>query len=141
MKNSKHTLILRENDPLLPAVLKVYEDQGNDNGSPRNQMEGPIFRTEMATVYPICCLVVMKEPLTVEDMIKIVYDLIKEKLNIAKIIFTSGVNAVAREFEIHNGIDCCPLRGIALNERASAPNAATKGITTFTKRHAKPEIL
>ena len=49
-------------------------------------------------------------------MIKIVYDLLKEKLNIAKITFTSGVNAVSAEFVTRNGIDRCPLCGVALNE-------------------------
>ena len=54
--------------------------------------------------------------MTVEGMIKIVYDLLKDKLNIAKITFTSGVNAASCEFETKNKIDRCPLCGIALNE-------------------------
>ena len=42
--------------------------------------------------------------MTVEGMIKIVYDLLKDKPNIAKITFTSGVNAALTEFKTHNNI-------------------------------------
>lgn len=76
---------------------------------------------DMATAYPDCRLVVTKETLTVEGMIKIVYDLLKEKLNIAKITFTSGVNAASAEFETKNDIDRCPLCGVALNEEGVCP--------------------
>lgn len=59
--------------------------------------------------------------MTVEGMIKIIYDLLKDKLNIAKITFTSGVNAASAEFEICNAIDRCPLCGIALDEHGICP--------------------
>ena len=100
LKNFDHALILREDDPLLPAILKVYEEQGIKNGAPSNKMKGPAFKTDLATAYPDCRLVVTKETMTVEGMIKIVYDLLKEKLNIAKLTFTSGVNAASQEFEV-----------------------------------------
>ena len=80
-------------------------------------MKGPAFQTELATAYPECRLVVTKETLTV----KIVYDLLKDKLNIAKITFTSGVNAASAEFNTHNQIDRCPLCGIALNKSGVCP--------------------
>ncbi len=51
---------------------------------------------------------------TVEGMIKIVYELLKDKLNIAKITFTSGVNAASEEFKPELDIDRCPLCGITL---------------------------
>lgn len=35
-------------------------------------------------------------------MIKIVYSLLKAKLNIAKITFTSGINAASAELKTHN---------------------------------------
>ena len=79
-------------------------------------MKGEAFKTELATAYPDCRLVVTKETMTVEGMIKIVYDLLKDKLNIAKITFTSGVNAATAEFPVSGTIDRCPLCGIALNE-------------------------
>ena len=47
--------------------------------------------------------------------IKNVYDLLKDKLNIAKITFTSGVNAGSAEFSTKHNIERCPLCGVALN--------------------------
>ena len=121
LKNFDHALILREDDPLLPAILQVYEAQGIKNGTPTNKMKGEAFKTELATAYPDSRLVVTKETMTVEGMIKIVYDLLKDKLNIAKITFTSGVNAASSEFTTKNKIDRCPWCGIALNENGVCP--------------------
>ena len=114
LKNFDHALVLREDDPLLPAVLAVYEKQGIRNGAPSNKMKGEPFRTELATAYPEARLVVTKETMTVEGMIKIVYDLLKDKLNIARITFTSGVNAATQEYTPTKTIDRCPLCGVAL---------------------------
>ncbi|MGX6591921.1 hypothetical protein [Cetobacterium ceti] len=80
-------------------------------------MKGIAFKTDLATAYTDSRLVVTKETLTVEGMIKIVYDLLKDYLNIAKITFTSGCNAASAEFNIKNEIERCPLCGIALNEK------------------------
>lgn len=116
LKNFDHALIMREDDPLLPAILDVYEKQGIKDGAPTNQMKGPAFKTELATAYPECRLVVTKETMTVEGMIKIVYELLKDKLNIVKLTFTSGDNTASAEFETKNNIERCPLCGIALDE-------------------------
>lgn len=116
IQNFDHALILREDDPLLPAILEVYEKQGIKNGHPQNQMIGEAFKTELATAYPECRLVVTKETMTVEGMIKIVHDLLKDKLNIAKITFTSGANSASEEYTVEGSIDRCPLCGIALDE-------------------------
>lgn len=121
LKNFDHALILREDDPLLPAVLDVYDRQGIRNGHPQNQMKGEAFRTELATAYPDCRLVVTRETMTVEGMIKIVYDLLKDKLNIAKITFTSGDNAATVDCCTRNEIDRCPLCGISLNSSGVCP--------------------
>ena len=43
LKNFDHALILREDDPLLPAILDVYEKQGIRTGHPRNTMKGAAF--------------------------------------------------------------------------------------------------
>lgn len=126
LKNFDHSLILREDDPLLPAILSVYEKQGIKNGAPTNTMKGEAFKTKFATAYPDCRLVVTKETMTVEGMIKIVYDLLKDKLNIVKLTFTSGVNAASAEFETKNKIDRCPLCGIALDENGSCPKCGYK---------------
>lgn len=121
LKNFDHALILREDDPLLPAVLDVYEKQGIRGGALQNVMKGPAFQTELATAYPECRLVVTKETMTVEGMIKIVYDLLKDKLNIAKLTFSSGVNAASQEYQPTKKIDRCPLCGIALDENGLCP--------------------
>ena len=47
LKNFDHALILREDDPLLPAILKVYEEQGIKNGAPTNKMKGSAFKTDL----------------------------------------------------------------------------------------------
>ena len=121
LQNFDHALILRQDDPLLPAILDVYEKQGIREGHPSNTMKGPAFQTELATAYPDCRLVVTKETMTVEGMIKIVYDLLKDKLNIVKLTFTSGVNAATAEFPSHLDADRCPLCGIALDENGVCP--------------------
>lgn len=126
LKNFDHSLILREDDPLLPAILKVYEETGIKDGTPQNTMKGPAFKTELATAYPDARLVVTKETLTVEGMIKIVYDLLKDKLNIAKITFTSGVNAASEEYTTKNNIDRCPLCGISLDKNGICPKCGYK---------------
>lgn len=121
LKNFDHALILREDDPLLPAIIRVYEEQGILNGAPQNRMKGPAFRTELAAAYPDCRLVVTKETMTVEGMIKIVYDLLKDKLNIAKITFTSGVNAASQEYDVYSSMDRCPMCGILMGENGICP--------------------
>jgi 6-pyruvoyltetrahydropterin/6-carboxytetrahydropterin synthase len=126
LQNFDHALILREDDPLLPAILAVYEAQGIKNGAPSNKMKGPAFKTELATAYPDCRLVVTKETMTVEGMIKIVYDLLKDKLNIAKLTFVSGVNTASAVYAPSKEIDRCPLCGIALNEHGVCPKCGYK---------------
>ena len=117
LQNFDHALILREDDPLLEPILKVYEAQGIRKGSPRNTMRGPAFKTELATAFPECRLVVTRESMTVEGMIKIVHDLLKDKLNIAKLTFTSGDNAASSEFTPLHTQCRCPRCGVALDEK------------------------
>ncbi|MGB4661322.1 MAG: 6-carboxytetrahydropterin synthase [Mobilitalea sp.] len=126
LQNFDHALVLREDDPLLPAILSVYEAQGIKDGAPTNKQKGPAFKTELATAYPECRLVVTKETMTVEGMIKIVYDLLKDKLNIVKLTFTSGVNGATEEYESQKSLDRCPLCGITLNENGVCPKCGYK---------------
>ena len=126
LQNFDHSLILRQDDPLLPAILGVYEAQGIRDGASTNMQKGPAFKTELATAYPECRLVVTKETMTVEGMIKITYDLLKDKLNIAKITFTSGMNGATEEFAPKHVIDRCPLCGISLNENGACPKCGYK---------------
>ncbi|MCQ2506156.1 MAG: 6-carboxytetrahydropterin synthase [Lachnospiraceae bacterium] len=121
LKNFDHALILRKDDPLLPAILDVYDKQGIKNGALQNTMIGTAFKTELAEAFPKCRLVVTKETMTVEGMIKLTYDLLKDKLNIAKITFVSGDNTASEEFEICDTVDRCPCCGIALDENGICP--------------------
>lgn len=136
LQNFDHALVLREDDPLFPAILVVYEKQGIKDGAPSNLQKGPAFKTELATAYPECRLVVTKETMTVEGMIKIVYDLLKDKLNIVKITFTSGVNGATQEYgqeyskestkEHIKEKDRCSLCGITLNKDGVCPKCGYK---------------
>lgn len=126
LQNFDHALILREDDPLLPAILKVYEEQGIRNGHPNNVMRGCAYETELCKAYPECRLVVTKETMTVEGMIKIVYDLLKDKLNIVKLTFRSGDNTASEEFPSRLEVERCPLCGIALNEEGVCPKCGYK---------------
>ncbi len=116
LQNFDHATVLREDDPLLPAILEIYAQQNIKNGAPQNTMKGEAFKTELATAYPDCRIVVTKESMTVEGMIKIVYELLKDKLNISKITFASGYNKASENYKISKTIERCPLCGIALNE-------------------------
>ena len=126
LQNFDHALVLREDDPLLPAILGVYEAQGIRKGAPTNKQKGPAFNTALAKAYPECRLVVTKETMTVEGMIKIVYDLLKDKLNIVRLTFTSGVNAATEEYPSKLSLGRCPLCGIALNENGVCPKCGYK---------------
>ena len=64
--------------------------------------------------------------MTVEGMIKMVYDLLKDKLNISKITFTSGMNAATEDYTSHLIIDRCPCCGITLNENGICPKCGCK---------------
>jgi len=121
LKNFDHATILREDDPLLPVLLEVYDKQGIKDGTPTNTMKGEAFKTSLATAYPDCRLVVTKETMTTEGMIKIVYDLLKDKLNITKLTFTSGDNAATQDYTVNKTMERCPLCGIALDKDGICP--------------------
>ncbi len=121
LKNFDHALILRKDDPLLPAIFNVYTEQGIKDGAPQNTNIGEAFKTELATAYPNCRVVVTKESMTTEGMIKIVYELLKDKLNISKLTFTSGGNVATEDYKVDKTIERCPLCGIALTEDGICP--------------------
>lgn len=98
LKNFDHALILQREDPLLPELLKVYEGQGIRNGAPTNTMVGEGFDTELARAYPECRLVVVKKVATCENLIEVFYSLLKDKLNIKRMMFASGDNAATAMF-------------------------------------------
>lgn len=121
IQNFDHALILREDDPLLPVVLSVYEKQGIKNGTATNTMKGCAFQTDLAKAHPDCRIVVTKETMTVEGMIKIVYHLLKDKLNIVKITFVSGDNSATECFSPGPDRDRCPLCGVLMGENGVCP--------------------
>ena len=121
LRNFDHALILREDDPLLPAIQAVYKNQGIYDGTETNTNMGPAFKTTLAAAYPSCRVVVTKETMTVEGMIKIVYDLLKDKLNISKITFTSGDNGACENFVPLLMQELCPICGVELKENGRCP--------------------
>ncbi|MCQ2738973.1 MAG: 6-carboxytetrahydropterin synthase [bacterium] len=126
LQNFDHALVLREDDPLLPVVLEVYDKQGIRNGAPTNTMIGAAFKNELVTAYPDSRIVVTKESMTTEGMIKIVYSLLKDKLNISKITFKSGTNTASETYEVHGTKDRCPWCGILLNDNGICPKCGYK---------------
>ena len=126
IKNFDHALVLRKDDPLLPVILDVYEKQGIKNGAPTNCMKGPAFDIELCKAYPDCRLVVTKETMTVEGMIKMVYELLKDKLNIAKLVFISGDNAACQEYTPTCTRDRCPCCGILLDHNGVCPKCGCR---------------
>lgn len=99
LKNFDHALILQESDPILPEILKVYENQGIRNGSETNTNTGIAFDNEFAKAYPECRLVVVQKVATCENLIEVFYSLLKDKLNIKKLSFTSGENGASMEYK------------------------------------------
>ena len=93
--NFDHALILQENDPLLPEILKAYETQGIRGGAPSNKSFGTAIDADLAKAYPECRLVVVKKVATCENLIELFYSLLKDELNIKKLTFTSGDNAAS----------------------------------------------
>ncbi len=98
LMNFDHALIMQENDPILPEIKKVYENQGIINGCETNTMLGEEFDTPLAKAYPKARLVVVKKVATCENLIEVFYELLKDKMNIKKMTFTSGTNAACCEF-------------------------------------------
>ncbi len=97
LMNFDHALILQENDPILPKIIEVYENQNIFNGAETNRNLGVEFDTHLAKAYPKARLVVVKKVATAENLIEVFYDLLKDKLNIKKMTFVTGDNcAVAR---------------------------------------------
>jgi 6-pyruvoyltetrahydropterin/6-carboxytetrahydropterin synthase len=95
LQNFDHALILQEEDPLLPVVLKVYEEQGIRDGIPANRTKGLHIDTELAKAYPECRLVVVKKVATCENLLELFHSLLKDKMNIKKMTFTSGMNGAS----------------------------------------------
>ena len=64
--------------------------------------------------------------MTTEGMIKIVYDLLKDKLNIAKITFHSGDNAATQEYHTDGTMDRCPCCGVLFGPDSICPKCGCR---------------
>ena len=99
LKNFDHALILQEEDPILPEILKVYIGQNIRNGHETNRMTGIKFDNELGKSYPECRLVVVKKVATCENLIELFHRLLKDQLKIRKMTFVSGDNCASADFE------------------------------------------
>ena len=93
----------------------------NETDESVNKKIKEAFENELCKAYPECRLVVTKETMTAEGMIKIVHSLLKDKLNIVRLTFTSGVNAATETYEVNDTKDRCPLCGVLLDENGVCP--------------------
>lgn len=98
LKNFDHALILQEDDPILPKIFEVYEQQDIRDGAPSNTMLGTKIDNELAKSYPECRLVVVKKVATCENLIEVFYSLLKNEYNIKKMTFASGDNCATSDF-------------------------------------------
>ncbi len=98
LKNFDHALILQEEDPILPEILKVYTAQNIRNGHETNRMLGIRFENELGKSYPECRLVTVKKVATCENLIELFHHLLKDHLKISKMTFVSGDNSASAEF-------------------------------------------
>ena len=98
LQNFDHALILQKEDPILPHILEVYEQQGIKNGVPTNKMIGLPIDNDLAKAYPECRLIVVKKVATAENLIEVFHSLLKDKYNIKKMTFITGDNTASAEF-------------------------------------------
>jgi 6-pyruvoyltetrahydropterin/6-carboxytetrahydropterin synthase len=68
-------------------------------------MKGLSIDIKLAKAYPECRLVVVKKVATCENLIELFYALLKDKLNIKKLTFTSGDNAASFTYKLNIGIN------------------------------------
>jgi 6-pyruvoyltetrahydropterin/6-carboxytetrahydropterin synthase len=100
MQNFDHGLLLQEGDPLLEAILGVYEKEGIRNGDKDNTQRGPAFKCGLAWAVPESRLVVTKKISTCENMVEIFHELLKDKLKIKSLSFQSNArNLIAAKQE------------------------------------------
>jgi 6-pyruvoyltetrahydropterin/6-carboxytetrahydropterin synthase len=90
MQNFDHALLLQEGDPLIEAVLGVYEKEGIKDGDKDNTQRGVAFKGNLAWAAPQSRLVVTKKITTTENMVEIFHELLKDKLKLKSLSFQSN---------------------------------------------------
>ena len=98
LDNFHHATLLQEGDPLLDAILGVYEKQGirqnPDNSVPLKKLDHPLVWS-----YPEYRIVVTKKASTCENLCEIFYELLKDKMPIKRIeMRSSPINAASMTF-------------------------------------------
>jgi 6-pyruvoyltetrahydropterin/6-carboxytetrahydropterin synthase len=100
MQNFDHALLLQEGDPLLDAILGVYEKQGIKGGHKDNTQKGTAFKCSLGYAVPDCRLVVTKKISTCENMVELFHELLKGKLKLKSLRFQSNArNLIAAKQE------------------------------------------
>jgi 6-pyruvoyltetrahydropterin/6-carboxytetrahydropterin synthase len=89
-QNFDHALLLQENDPLLPAILEVYQQQGIEKGHKDNLQTGIPFKCQFGYAVPECRLVVTTKISTCENLVELFYELLKNDLPIKSLEFQSN---------------------------------------------------
>jgi 6-pyruvoyltetrahydropterin/6-carboxytetrahydropterin synthase len=98
MQNFDHALLLQEGDPLMEAILGVYEKQGIKNGHKDNIQRGTAFKCNLGYAVPESRLVVTKKISTCENMVELFHELLKDKLKIKRLRFQSNArNLIAAQ--------------------------------------------
>ncbi len=97
LRNFNHATIMQEEDPLLPGIMGAYAKEGIRHGAPSNAAKGPAFKNHLVETYPECGLVVVKKMATCENLLEIFYSLLRSRLDIRKMTFTSGNDSVEAE--------------------------------------------
>jgi len=90
MQNFDHALLLQEGDPLLEAILGVYEKQGIKAGHKDNTQKGTAFKCSLGYAVPECRLVVTRDISTCENLVKLFHELLKDKLKVKSLRFQSN---------------------------------------------------
>jgi len=90
MQNFDHALLLQEGDPLIEAILSVYEKEGIKNGDKDNTQKGTAFKCSLGYAVPDCRLVVTKKISTCENMVELFHELLKDKLPLKSLRFQSN---------------------------------------------------
>jgi 6-pyruvoyltetrahydropterin/6-carboxytetrahydropterin synthase len=100
MQNFDHAMLMQEGDPLLEAILGVYEKEGIKNGDKDNTQRGTAFQCRLGWAVPESRLVVTKKISTCENMVELFHELLKDKLKLKSLHFQSNArNLIAAKME------------------------------------------
>ena len=100
LQNFDHALLLQEGDPLIEAVLGVYQRQGIKSGHKDNTQRGAAFKCDLGYAVPESRLVITKNISTCENMVALFHELLKDTLTLKSLRFQSNArNLIAAKQE------------------------------------------